>query len=106
MEDKSLEEIEELVKQGDLDAMCELAYRKFKGEGIKDTEKYKNQGWGLLQVLEQVSENNKKISPTEKFIEGAKFVLTRRVKNSDPLRGEDRWLKGWINRVETYKIEN
>lgn len=83
-----------------------IDYVNFKGEGIKDTEKYKNQGWGLLQVLEQVSENNKKISSTEKFIEGAKFVLTRRVKNSDPQRGEERWLKGWINRVETYKIEN
>ena len=34
MENKSLEEIEELVKQGNLDAICELAYRKFEGEGI------------------------------------------------------------------------
>lgn len=35
MENKNLEEIEELIKQGDLDAMCELAYRKFEGEGTE-----------------------------------------------------------------------
>ena len=35
MKNKSLEEIEELVKQGDLDAICELAYRKIEGEEIE-----------------------------------------------------------------------
>ena len=39
MKNKSLEEIEELVKQGDLDAMCELAYRKFEGEGTEVNDK-------------------------------------------------------------------
>ena len=50
MKNKSLEEIEELVKQGDLDAMCELAYRKFEGEGIEKDYK------GAFELYKQASE--------------------------------------------------
>ena len=50
MQNKSLEEIEELVKQGDLDAMCELAYRKFKGEGIEQDYK------GAFELYKKASE--------------------------------------------------
>jgi len=39
----------------------------------------------------------------EEFAKCAKKVLQERVKNSPPERGEKRWLKGWFNRIDTYK---
>lgn len=76
-------------------------YVNFKGEGILATERYRGQGWGLLQVLEGMAapSNN---SATKDFAHSAKIVLTRRVQNSPPERNESRWLPGWINRVNTY----
>ena len=39
----------------------------------------------------------------EEFSNSAKFVLERRVKNSDPSKNERKWLAGWLNRCNTYK---
>jgi hypothetical protein len=36
------------------------------------------------------------------FAQSAVMVLTRRVQNAPPERGEQRWLPGWINRVRAY----
>lgn len=80
-----------------------IDYVNFKGEGIKESEQYNNKGWGLLQVLEYVADNKENISPIDKFVMGAKFVLKRRVDNSDPARNEAKWLPGWNKRVDTYK---
>lgn len=44
MQNKELYEIQELVKNGDLDAICELAYRKFEGIG---QDKKRNKGMGI-----------------------------------------------------------
>lgn len=81
-----------------------IDYVNFKGEGIKDTENYNGYRWGLLQVLEYVADNKSNISPVEKFIEGGKFVLQRRVDNSPKERNEAKWLPGWFKRLETYKM--
>jgi len=75
-------------------------YVNFKGEGVLHTERYNNQGWGLLQVLEQMSPNARK--PVNEFSLAAAFVLERRVKNSPPARHEAQWLPGWLNRVRSY----
>ena len=64
------------------------------------TERYANQGWGLLQVLEQMSDANP--DPVAAFSQAAASVLTRRVHNSPPARQESRWLSGWIRRVNGY----
>jgi hypothetical protein len=73
-------------------------YVNFKGEGTLPSERYKGQGWGLLQVLEEMGDR----PPLLEFRRAADTVLTRRVKNSPPGRGESRWLPGWKNRIRTY----
>ena len=36
------------------------------------------------------------------FSASAKRMLTRRIENSPPARGEARWKDGWLNRCSTY----
>lgn len=74
-------------------------YVNFKGEGTSPTERYRGQGWGLLQVLESMNEG----PALEEFRLAAGQVLTRRVHNSPPERHEERWLPGWLSRVRTYE---
>ncbi|HIQ47189.1 MAG TPA: hypothetical protein EYH57_06160, partial [Sulfurovum sp.] len=77
-----------------------LDYTNFKGEGTLESERYKGQGWGLLQVLEHM---DPKVSNKQKaFAESASRMLSRRIKNSPPARGEERWRKGWNVRLKTY----
>ena len=76
-----------------------IDYVNFKGEGIKRSERYKGQGWGLLQVLSNMAPND---NPVRAFANSADEVLTRRVRNSPPSRHESKWLPGWKNRVRTY----
>jgi hypothetical protein len=73
-------------------------YVNFKGEGTLITERYAGQGWGLLQVLDQMGSG----PAMPEFVRAADLVLTRRVANSPPARGEKRWLAGWRNRIRTY----
>jgi hypothetical protein len=77
-----------------------LDYTNFKGEGTLKSERYKGQGWGLLQVLEHM--NPKETNKQKAFAESAKAMLSRRIKNSPPARGEERWRKGWNVRLNTY----
>jgi hypothetical protein len=73
-------------------------YVNFKGEGTLASERYQGEGWGLLQVLEAMADG----PALPEFRRAAEAVLTRRVKNSPPERGESRWLPGWKNRIRTY----
>jgi len=73
-------------------------YVNFKGEGTLVSERYHGEGWGLLQVLEEMGDGSAKAE----FARGADKVLTRRVANSPAARGEKRWLPGWRNRIRTY----
>ena len=77
-----------------------IDYVNFKGEGVLHTERYHDQGWGLLQVLEEMRPNAP--DAVKEFSRAAANVLTRRVRNSPPARHESRWLPGWINRVNGY----
>lgn len=79
-----------------------LDYVNFKGEGTSPTERYKGQGWGLLQVLENMEGDPGGSNATREFSRSAKKVLARRVQNSPPARNEARWLPGWKNRTDTY----
>ena len=82
---------------------CLVDYVNFKGEGTKPTERYKGQGWGLLQVLEEMRGYPTGRAATAEFSRAAGAVLTRRVQNSPASRGEQRWLPGWLNRCKTYR---
>jgi hypothetical protein len=74
-------------------------YVNFKGEGTSPTERYRGEGWGLLQVLETMKEG----PAVEQFRTAATQVLTRRVHNAPPERHEERWLPGWLSRVRSYE---
>lgn len=78
-----------------------IDYVNFKGEGINPGERYCGRGWGLLQVLETMGDANG-IAACHSFAQASAAVLTERVRNSAPERGERRWLAGWLNRCRTY----
>ncbi len=73
-------------------------YVNFKGEGISPTEKYNNQGWGLLQVLEHM--NKTESNPLKAFADSANQRLIRRVANAP--KDESKWLPIWQRRIQTY----
>lgn len=75
-----------------------IDYINFKGTGLSPTESYEGQHWGLLQVLEGMSSGD----PLQAFRESATSLLRKRVQNAPKERGEDRWLPGWIARIERY----
>lgn len=79
-----------------------IDYVNFKGEGVLASERYQGRGWGLLQVLEGMSEASG-ASPLGEFATSAERVLRERVKNAPPDRNENRWLPGWLKRVDTYR---
>ncbi len=79
-----------------------MDYVNFKGEGVSPTERYKGEGWGLLQALELMADAPAGQDSVAAFSAAADAALTRRVANSDPARGEDRWLPGWRKRLKTY----
>jgi len=74
-------------------------YVNFKGEGITVSERYQGQGWGLLQVLEKMTDNS--INVLDEFANAAIAVLESRVKNAPT--DETGWLAGWRNRIDTYR---
>jgi hypothetical protein len=79
-----------------------IDYVNFKGEGINPSERYKGQGWGLMQVLGGMREVPSGPAAATEFAASAKRVLSRRIVNSPPDRGEKRWEAGWHNRCNTY----
>lgn len=91
----------ELVAREPLGPYALVDYVNFKGEGTSPSERYKGEGWGLLQVLLEM-EPREGVAATRAFAQAANRVLTRRVQNSPPARGEARWLPGWRNRLATY----
>ncbi len=75
-------------------------YVNFKGEGTSPTERYRGQGWGLLQVLQGMRQSQRGPAAATEFGHSAIRVLTRRVANAP--RDESRWLAGWKNRCSGY----
>lgn len=82
-----------------------LDYVNFKGEGIAQSERYQGQGWGLLQVLREMQDVQPGAQALHEFARAAEEVLRKRVYNSPRERNEDRFLPGWINRINTYRPE-
>lgn len=79
-----------------------IDYVNFKGEGLAESETYQGEGWGLLQVLQQMS-RYPDLSALDAFRQSAADVLTRRAANAPRAIERDRWLPGWLNRLETYR---
>jgi len=80
-------------------AFALIDYVNFKGEGTNPEERYNGRGWGLLQVIEGMDDD---APAATAFSESAARVLAQRVKNSPPERDEQKWLAGWVRRVESY----
>lgn len=79
-----------------------IDYVNFKGDGTNASERYNGRGWGLMQVLGEMKEVSSGPAAASEFAAAAKRVLSRRIANSPPERGEKRWEAGWHNRCETY----
>jgi hypothetical protein len=79
-----------------------IDYINFKGSGTGPNERYQGEGWGLLQVLQEMSDMPNAKETLEEFVRSAKIVLTHRVFNAPKGRHEEKWLKGWLHRVDTY----
>jgi hypothetical protein len=79
-----------------------IDYANFKGEGVLKTERYGGQGWGLLQVLEEMKGIESGPEALQEFCKAARTVLTRRVANAPKERNEQKWLPGWEKRISTY----
>lgn len=79
-----------------------IDYVNFKGTGLNPKERYNNQGWGLLQVLEEMKHVSDNKEAVHEFMRGAKKVLELRVKNAPETKKEALFLRGWFNRIDTY----
>lgn len=87
-------------------------YVNFKGWGDNPKERYRNQGWGLLQVLRQTAQTIEHANGGEKFSEhtflnafvtSAKQVLNQRIENAPASKNETKWRNGWFARLDQYK---
>lgn len=81
-----------------------IDYINFKGKGLKSTERYAGQGWGLLQVLQNMRPVRVGKGAINEFARAAKIVLQRRVRNSPRQHNEHRWIPGWNKRIDTYTL--
>jgi len=79
-----------------------MDYVNFKGEGLAESERYLGEGWGLLQVLLAMSPKPEQPA-LDAFREAAGRVLARRAENADNPIERERWLRGWLVRLETYR---
>ncbi|WP_100639778.1 hypothetical protein [Marinobacter salexigens] len=92
-----------------------MDYVNFKGEGLSPDERYNGEGWGLLQVLlampaVSASVDSDAVDPDSavpgtlaEFRKAAGDVLARRARNAANPVEQDRWLAGWLKRLDTYR---
>jgi len=78
-------------------------YFNFKGLGNNPRERYQEQGWGLVQVLEALPPlSTDKKNLVELFTDAAANRLSLRTELAPPERNETRWLEGWLARLDGY----
>lgn len=78
-----------------------MDYVNFKGEGLAPRETYDGKGWGLLQVLLAMQDADGE-SAVDRFQAAAAEVLTRRARLAPNPIERERWLPGWLARLQTY----
>ncbi len=79
-----------------------IDYINFKGPGIGQADDFEGEGWGLLQVLQGMHDTSTSKEALEEFVRSAKTILMHRVFNASNNKHEDRWLQGWLRRIDTY----
>ncbi len=83
-----------------------IDYYNFKGLGVNPRERYQDQGWGLIQVLQAMAQSGADDEAcgylVEQFRQAAADRLSLRVENSPSERNESRWLEGWLTRLQGY----
>lgn len=77
-----------------------MDYVNFKGEGTNPMERYQGQGWGLLQVLEEMQGTPQGQSAAMEFSAAAQRVLDRRIHLAP--KNETMWRAGWMSRCAGY----
>jgi len=92
------------IMQADAQGLYVLTdYVNFKGDGMQEKERYDGHGWGLLQVLQTMKPASEKLSDLlSAFADAAQKVLKRRIAHAPPARKEERFLAGWVKRINTY----
>jgi len=75
-----------------------IDYFVFQGDGIYASDRYRNQGWGLLQVLDNMKGKSNNL--LREFIYSANLLLTRRIANGSS--EEEEQLANWRIRLNTY----
>jgi hypothetical protein len=83
-------------------AYAVLDYVNFKGEGLNASETYQEQGWGLLQVLLDMDDRTDQPA-LDCFREAAARVLTQRAQLAENPIEREKWLPGWLKRLERYQ---
>jgi hypothetical protein len=78
-------------------------YTNFKGIGVTADGRYDVDGWGLLEVLENMRYAPPGLTTMQAFAWSADQVLTRRVLREPPSHHDWQWLTGWRNRLRTYE---
>jgi hypothetical protein len=81
-----------------------IDYVNFKGAGIGGSETYQGEGWGLFQVLQGMRDRPTSQEALAEFVRSAKEVLKHRVVIAPIDRHEERWLPGWLSRIDTYLV--
>ncbi|MFW5825581.1 MAG: hypothetical protein ACOCVV_11535, partial [Marinobacter sp.] len=80
-----------------------IDYVNFKGEGLLASERYQGVGWGLLQVLESMTDPAGQKDALPAFRRAAAEVLTARAERAKQPIEREQWLPGWLKRVDTYR---
>lgn len=83
--------------------MLMLDYGNFKGFGVSEKERVAGQGWGMLQVFENMKRMAPDSEPVCSFARSAMYVLDRRIRNEvreNAASPAPRWRLGWKNRLE------
>ncbi|PID50473.1 MAG: hypothetical protein CR991_01185 [Proteobacteria bacterium] len=83
-----------------------LDYLLFQGDGSNPNERYNGQGWGLVQVLQNMEQVSPGSHALAEFMRAADDVLVQRIANAPPERREGRMLAAWQNRLQTYRPSN
>jgi hypothetical protein len=79
---------------------CLMDYVNFKGEGTNPAERYKGQGWGLLQVLQAMDGVPRPDDAPAAFSVAARRTLGRRIELAPKPEGQ--WRAGWFSRCDSY----
>lgn len=92
----------ELLQSSLLGNYALIDYLNFKGDGLNPTEEINGSGWGLLQVLLDMSDHLTKETVTKAFAVSASKRLITLVENSAPEYKRVKFLSMWIKRVNSY----